>query len=63
MWQRSSEAVKGSFTNSQGEVVETGDTYAVGGEGLAPGESTSFKIYCDKNISIQDCHVTVYDYD
>ncbi|MCI6652703.1 MAG: zinc ribbon domain-containing protein [Ruminococcus sp.] len=55
--------VKGSFKNFSGSVVETGSTYAVGGEGLSPNESTTFKIYCDKNYDIEDCDVSVYSYD
>ena len=55
--------VKASFKDSSGSVIETGDSYAVGSEGLAPGESTSFKIYCDKNNLVESCDVSVYDYD
>ena len=31
--------VKGSFKDGSANVIETGDSYAVGGEGLSPGES------------------------
>ena len=55
--------VKGSFKDKSGNTVETGDSYAVGSEGLGPGESTSFKIYCDKNSKVDSCDVTVYDFD
>ncbi len=55
--------VKGSFKDSSGNVIETGDGYAVGSEGLSPGESTSFKIYCDHNSKVKSCSVTIYDYD
>ena len=55
--------VKGSFKDRNGNTIEIGDTYAVGGEGLEPGESTSFTIYCDKNSGINSCSVTVYDFD
>lgn len=55
--------VKGAFKDSSGNTIETGDTYAVGSEGLAPGESTTFKIYCEKNSKVKSCDVTVYDYD
>lgn len=55
--------VKGAFKDRNGNTIETGDSYAVGSEGLEPGESTTFKIYCDKNSSINSCTVTVYDYD
>ena len=55
--------VKGAFKNWDGDVIETGNNYAVGAEGLAPGESTSFTIYCDKNSNVCTCDVTIYDYD
>ena len=54
--------VKGAFENRDGAVIETGDTYAVGSEGLEPGESTSFKIYCNRNSDVDSCTVTVYDF-
>lgn len=50
--------LKGSFTNSTGDVVDTAWTYAVGSEGLAQGESTKFKMFVDKNYSIKGCTVT-----
>jgi len=55
--------VKGSFKDSSGNVIETGDSYAVGSEGLAPGESTSFRISCSRNTSVKSCSVSIYDYD
>ena len=55
--------VKGSFKDRNGNTIETGDTYAVGSEGLVPGESTSFKICCTYNYKIVTCSVTIYDYD
>ena len=54
--------VKASFTNTSGNTIETGDTYAVGVESLSPGESTSFTIYCNENGEIKSCKVTIYDY-
>lgn len=55
--------VKGAFKDSNGNTIETGDAYAVGSEGLAPGESTSFTIRCTKNSKVKSCTVTVYSYD
>lgn len=55
--------IKGSFKNSLGQVVDTDWTYAVGGEGLAPGESTKWKLSVDKDYSIKDCEVSILDYD
>ena len=51
--------VKGAFQDSFGNVVDTDWTYAVGSEGLAPGESTKFKMSVKKNYKIDDCEVTV----
>lgn len=53
--------VKGAFVDSRGNTVDTDWTYAVGSEGLAPGESCTFTMYVDKDYSISDCKVTVYD--
>lgn len=53
--------VKGSFKNSSGKVLDTDWTYAVGAEGLAPGESTTFRLSVSKNSSITDCSVTFVD--
>ncbi len=55
--------VKGSFEDYKGDVLEIGDSYAVGSEGLAPGESTSFRISCSRNSSVSSCSVSIYDYD
>ena len=55
--------VKGSFKNSSGKVVDTDWTYAVGSEGLAPGESTEFRLSVSKDTSIKKCDVTILDYD
>ncbi len=54
--------VKGSFKNSSGTVLDTDWTYAVGSEGLAPGESKTFRMSVDKNYSISKCSVTILDY-
>ena len=55
--------IKGSFKNSSGKVVDTDSTYAVGNEGLAPGESKTFRMSVDKNYDIKSCSVSIYDYD
>lgn len=55
--------IKGSFKNSLGQVVDTDWTYAVGGEGLRPGESTKWKMSVDKDYSIKECTVSILDYD
>ena len=55
--------VKGAFKDRNGNVIETGNSYAVGSEGLSAGESTSFSIYCDHNSYAVDCDVNIYDYD
>lgn len=54
--------VKGSFKDSSGNVVDTDWTYAVGSEGLAPGESTTFRMSVDKNYKISSCSVTLLEY-
>lgn len=51
--------VKGAFKNSSGTVLDTDWTYAVGAEGLAPGESSAFRMSVDKNYRITDCSVTL----
>lgn len=53
--------VKGAFKNSKGDVIDTDWTYAVGSEGLAPDESTTFRMSVSKDTSIKSCDVTVYD--
>ena len=55
--------VKGSFTDENGNVCDTDSTYAVGGEGLAPGESTSFRMSIPKDRSVEGCNITIIDYD
>lgn len=53
--------VRGAFKNSSGSVVDTDWTYAVGSEGLRPGESTTFTMYVDKNTGITKCTVSIYN--
>lgn len=55
--------VKGSFKDSSGNVLDTDWTYAVGSEGLAPGESSSFRLSVDKDYDITDCSVSILDFD
>lgn len=55
--------IKGSFETSYGTVVDTDWTYAVGSEGLAPGESCKWRMSVSKDSSIKDCNVTILDFD
>jgi len=55
--------VKGKFKNSSGTVIDTDWTYAVGSEGLAPGESKSFRLSVDKNSNIKKCDFEILDYE
>lgn len=55
--------IKGAFKDSSGNVLDTDSTYGVGSEGLAPGESTTFRMSIHKNSSVTDCSVSIYDYD
>lgn len=51
--------VKGAFKNKAGETMDTDWTYVVGGEYLAPGESSSFRLSVPRDYNITDCTVTV----
>ena len=53
--------IKGAFQNSYGKVIDTDWTYAIGSEGLSPGESKSFRMSVPKSTSITDCTVTIID--
>lgn len=55
--------VKGSFKDSSGNVLDTDWTFAAGSEGLAPGESSSFRLSVDKDSDITDCSVSILDFD
>lgn len=55
--------LKGAFKDSNGNVVDTDWTYAAGSEGLAPGESTTFRLSVNKNSDIDSCYVSLLDYD
>lgn len=54
--------IKGAFKDYNGTTVDTDWTYAVGSEGLAPGESTSFRMSCGKNSIITKCEISIIDY-
>ena len=55
--------VKGAFKDRSGRVIDTDWTYAVGGEGLSPGESCKWKMSVEKDINIKDCDVSIMGYD
>lgn len=55
--------IKGSFKNSSGTVVDTDWTYAVGSEGLEPGESCTWRMSVKKDTSIKECSVSILDFD
>ncbi len=55
--------VKGAFKDYRGNVIDTDWTYAVGSEGLAPGESCKWKLWADKDYSIDECDVSILDFD
>ena len=55
--------IKGAFMNHRGKVIDTASTYAVGSEGLAPGETTTWRMSVKKDDEIYKCEVTVYDFD
>lgn len=53
--------LKGAFKNSSGTVIDTDWTYAVGGEGLGPGESCKWKMHVTKDVNIKECDVSVME--
>jgi hypothetical protein len=55
--------IKGTFKTSSGTVVDTDWTYAVGSEGLAPGESTTFRMSIPKDRTVTKCTISILDYD
>ena len=55
--------VKGKFKNSSGTILDTDWTYAVGSEGLEPGESATIRLSVSKNYNISNCSLEVYDYE
>lgn len=55
--------VKIIFKNSSGDVIDTDWTYAVGSEGLAPGESCKWSSMTKDDSRIRTAYVTVLDFD
>lgn len=55
--------IKGSFRNSSGTVLDTDWTYAVSSEGLEPGESCTWKMSVKKNHAIENCSISILDFD
>lgn len=55
--------VKGAFKDEAGNVVDTDWTYAVGSEGIAPNESSTFRLSVDKKKEIKSCSVSLLDYE
>lgn len=54
--------VKGRFKDSSGTTLDTDWTYAVGTEGLEPGESATFRLSVNKNSNITKCDFEILDY-
>ena len=54
--------VKAVFYDSSGKVIDTDYTYAVGKEGLAPGESSKFEMYISYDERIESCSVSLLDF-
>ena len=54
--------IKGAFENSSGEVLDSDWTYLVGKEGIAPGESKTFRMSVPVNRNIKSCSISVIDY-
>lgn len=54
--------VKASFQSLTGDVLDTDWTYAVGSEGLAPGETKTFTMSVPLNKRIDKASVSILDY-
>lgn len=54
--------VKGEFKDSSDTVYRTKRNFAVGSEGLAPGESTTFELSVSKDFNIIKCDLEIVDY-
>lgn len=54
--------IKVSFKDKNGNVIDTDSTYAVGSEGLAPGESTKWRGSVKKDKNIDNYSVSVIDF-
>ena len=55
--------IKGAFVDSDGNVIDTDWTYAVGSEGLAPGEKKTFELSVPENPEIDSCSVSLLNFD
>jgi len=56
-------SIKLSCKDYGGNVIDTTSTYAVGAEGLAPGESTKYEAYVDKDLLIQSVTASILSYE
>ena len=54
--------VKCVFTDSSGNVIDTNWTYAVGSEGLEPGESQKWEMMVSYDRKIDKCRATILDF-
>lgn len=54
--------IKVSFKNREGNVIDTDSTYAVGSEGLAPGEATKWRASVKRDKNIESYSVSVIDF-
>jgi hypothetical protein len=55
--------IKVAFKDKNGNVVDTTSTYAVGSEGLAPGESSKWRASVKRDDDIDSYYVSVIDFD
>ena len=55
--------LKGTFRDSSDTVLDTDWTYAVGAEGLAPGESATVRLSVPEDYRIRECSVSIIDCD
>ena len=54
--------VKCAFMDNSGNVIDTNWTYAVGSEGLAPGESKKWEMMVSYDRKIDKCRATILDF-
>lgn len=54
--------IKVAFKDSSGNVIDTDSTYAVGSEGLAPGESAKWRASVNKDNNIHSYTVSLIDF-
>ena len=55
--------VKVKFLNSYGKIVDTDWTYAVGTEGIEPGETVKWSCMVEKDYAIESIEAEIIDYD